>query len=317
MPDTAIRLDLLLIAALVLGGSVLGLIGILSVASLPRRLWRWTTLTALVGFAALSLLAAWRDLGRSAWLLPLLMCLGCCGCYLACYGHRLRFLHAAVIFLKNPRVQGAALLAASVCAGACLAWTTQQKILTTEISIGCTVPETRPVINKFGMTDTGREVLLSRAPFIRVPTVGMRCYEEDCLKRKNIAQRAIRLAPADVAYNCHGWIFAAGRYFVSDEFVEAILVDNGYTQVAVPQAHDLAIYRDDKGLINHSGVVRLAGEAGLVLIESKWGWLGRYLHTPEAQPYSEHCSYYRSERRGHLLQLGHVDISTLTSHRSE
>ena len=65
----------------------------------------------------------------------------------------------------------------------------------------------------------------------------------------------------------------------------------------------VAIYRDAAGTISHSGLVRSAPRGGPVLIESKWGRLGRYVHQPADIPllYSEY-TYYRSKRVGHVLR---------------
>jgi hypothetical protein len=73
--------------------------------------------------------------------------------------------------------------------------------------------------------------------------------------------------------------------------------------VEEPKEGDLIVYYEDANLtsILHSGVVRATGRDGFVLIESKWGVAGRFLHAPEAQPYSQHFAYVRSSREGHLL----------------
>jgi hypothetical protein len=70
----------------------------------------------------------------------------------------------------------------------------------------------------------------------------------------------------------------------------------------VPRPLDLAIYRDAKGEVAHIGIVR-AIRPEVILIESKWGWGGLFLHPHEAHPYAPAtCVFYRSERAGHLLQ---------------
>ncbi|MFM8891339.1 MAG: hypothetical protein ACKOTB_06895, partial [Planctomycetia bacterium] len=45
------------------------------------------------------------------------------------------------------------------------------------------------------------------------------------------------------------------------------------------------------------------GDDGFVLVESKWGPLHTYWHTPEAQSYSQRFDYWRSPRAGHLLTI--------------
>ncbi len=114
--------------------------------------------------------------------------------------------------------------------------------------------------------------------------------------------RIIQVGPPDPFLGCHGWTFTGGRYNVDPEQVERILRENGYVEMQVPRSGDLIVYRDrETGLITHTGIVRVADGEGLVLIESKWGSNGRYLHEPGVQWYSQRFAYYRSLRRGHGL----------------
>jgi hypothetical protein len=113
----------------------------------------------------------------------------------------------------------------------------------------------------------------------------------------------IRLAPPTVESNCHGWVYTGGRFAVRSRDVQAILDDNSYSMVAGPQAGDLVIYRDANHQIAHTGLVRLVKEDGSVIVESKWGPLGVYLHPVLAQPYGSRFAYYRSRRDGHLLAV--------------
>ena len=111
----------------------------------------------------------------------------------------------------------------------------------------------------------------------------------------------IFLAPPDPNSNCHGWVFTGGRFIILGRDVDSILSDNDYRRVAGPQVGDVVVYRSPTdNTVLHTGVVR-AAEADLVLIESKWGPCGRYLHQPEHQPYSKEFAYYRSSRPGHEL----------------
>jgi hypothetical protein len=125
-------------------------------------------------------------------------------------------------------------------------------------------------------------------------------FEASFLTGKHLSVHLIRTAPADPAYNCHGWIFGAGRYWILADAVPWILRDNGYRFVAKPKVGDVAIYR--AGLIVHSGLVRSVGPDGLVLIESKWGGISRFVHEPRVgKEYGGAPSYYRSKRSGHTL----------------
>jgi hypothetical protein len=115
--------------------------------------------------------------------------------------------------------------------------------------------------------------------------------------------QAVQVAPPDYLSICHGWTFTGGRHMITEQSVEMILRDNGYQEVDQPRPGDLIIYRDQSsGQIVHSGIVRAIGEEGYVLVESKWGPQGRYLHEAKVQGYSRHYTYYRSsQRKGHLL----------------
>jgi hypothetical protein len=103
--------------------------------------------------------------------------------------------------------------------------------------------------------------------------------------------------------NCHGWVFTGGRFLVRSTFVDDILSDNGYAVVESPLPGDLIIYRNPSGQPVHTGVVKAAGQDGFVLIESKWGALGTYLHLPEVQIYSNTYAFYRSVRPDHHLTI--------------
>lgn len=103
--------------------------------------------------------------------------------------------------------------------------------------------------------------------------------------------------------NCHGWVFTGGRYWLLSEEVQQILDDNGYEIVTTPRAGDLIVYRDSvSNAVLHTGIVSSVTADGKVLIESKWGKMGRFLHHPEDQKYSTTWQFQRSSRPGHLLR---------------
>jgi hypothetical protein len=112
----------------------------------------------------------------------------------------------------------------------------------------------------------------------------------------------IRASKPDPSHNCYGWVFTGGRFWIDGDSVDLILADNGYQEVADPRAGDLITYRDRVGRSAHAGIVRSANEND-VLVESKWGSLGRYLHAPAHQPFDKTWAYYRSPRHGHLLRI--------------
>jgi hypothetical protein len=112
----------------------------------------------------------------------------------------------------------------------------------------------------------------------------------------------IRTAPAEAGQNCHAWIFTGGCYWLDGTNVRRILDENGYRRIHDPHPGDLAVYAGASGEVTHTAVVRMVLEDGLVLLESKWGQLGRYLHPPAGGRFHGPPAYYRSSRQGHLLR---------------
>src|SRR5207247_1932023 len=84
--------------------------------------------------------------------------------------------------------------------------------------------------------------------------------------------------------------------------VDTILWENEYDVVERPAAGDVIVYRDGTGHVVHTGIVRFAQD-DLVVVESKWGGRGRYLHQPLDQAYSTSFQYYHSPRPGNLIQV--------------
>jgi hypothetical protein len=110
----------------------------------------------------------------------------------------------------------------------------------------------------------------------------------------------LRLAPPSENCNCHGWTFLGGHGWLRGGEVERLLPDNGYHLVDQPQPRDLVLYRDAGGQIQHSGQVFGLAEDGQVLVESKWGDRGLYVHLAALPDYGRH-EFYRSAREGHRL----------------
>lgn len=117
--------------------------------------------------------------------------------------------------------------------------------------------------------------------------------------------RLMRLEGPDDTCNCHGYVFTGGKHWVLGRDVPAILRDNGYYIAQDPQPGDVAVYRDADGFVAHTGVVRATGPGIEVLVESKWGQYGVYLHPSSQCPYPGTPTYYRSNRKdhSHLIDL--------------
>lgn len=120
--------------------------------------------------------------------------------------------------------------------------------------------------------------------------------------RAGMPLKLIQTAAADPACNCHGWVFAAARFHLRGQDVDTVLADNGYAEVAAPRPGDVIVYRSSNGAIQHSGVVRFA-DGDQILVESKWGAFGRYIHAPADQPYSDRWAYYHGPRDEKTLRI--------------
>ncbi len=70
-----------------------------------------------------------------------------------------------------------------------------------------------------------------------------------------MSDKVKKLAEINTAYNCHGFTFLAGAGWINPSEVEKILKHNGYSVAQKPSVGDVVIYRDNKGLIQHSGIV--------------------------------------------------------------
>lgn len=155
-------------------------------------------------------------------------------------------------------------------------------------------------------TDRGRSIrLLGFPPSDEADMEELRRHEQWYAKHHELS--LIRIGPADRLSNCHGWVFTNGRYNLHSEDIDTILEDNGYRVVAEPAAGDLVIYRDGLDRVTHSGMVRMVS-GKLILIESKWGHLGVYLHPVEVQPYGNDWSFMRSNRPNHVIRLSPPDM---------
>jgi len=162
-------------------------------------------------------------------------------------------------------------------------------------------------------TDKGQPVAL-REPAPDQQPVDFGEVESKVLTNSQLNDQIIRRGPADDHTNCHGWVFTGGKFRVSGEDVELILKDNGYQEVHEPQADDLVVYRQNGG-IAHTALVRYVTEGQPVLVESKWGNMGLFLHPADRSVYGTDYTFHRSPRTGHLL-VGVGGTATSTGNKA-
>ncbi len=153
-------------------------------------------------------------------------------------------------------------------------------------------------------TDRGRTVpTLNARDAATGPTPPLLAAQRRLLDRWDLHDEVIHLPGGWQACNCHGFVFTGGSCWVPGDAVDLILTDNDYEPVTAVRPGDIAVYRGNDGKPVHTGVICGTTADGRPLVESKWGKLGRFIHTYGRSPYSESaCTFYRSPRPGHLLR---------------
>lgn len=171
----------------------------------------------------------------------------------------------------------------------------------TSLSMVDAQPPLRTSTDADPRTDRGRKIT-TRSPIEPRTAAESTALEQAMLEGHRRKVNLIRTSNPTDQSNCHGWVFAGGRYWVEGKQVDAILSENGYVVVTTPQPGDLVIYREgeDNG-VSHSALVRYVTAGQPVLVESKWGSMGVYLHQVDASIYGTSFKYYRSPRAGHVL----------------
>jgi hypothetical protein len=175
-------------------------------------------------------------------------------------------------------------------------------------------PATRAVA--YAHSDCGSAIPLRIATEDRPPE-RLQEFESNLLKDHHWTDHVIRKLPPTDDCNCHGWVFAGGHYWLEAEDVECILSENGYQAFTTPQIGDLVIYRNDDGAISHSGIVRAVLQDGVPIVESKWCWMGVFLHQVGDTDYGSNFIYYRTDRGSHLMAGLPADKSYAQSQRTD
>ena len=204
----------------------------------------------------------------------------------------------AEVLRRSPAAWGA--LVAALAMGGWASYRLQSELAPRDWNAGVTaaralqlLPETQYV----GISDRGREIPLFRSASVSIDP--RQAYHlEHQAQRPDRKNAVIARGVPDADSNCHGWVFAGGEFLLDAPGLTVILEDNGYAPCSAPQAGDVVVYFDHGDVPVHTGVVSGLLHDGTVIVESKWGIDGRYLHRPEDQPYSNSFAFYRSQRGG-------------------
>jgi hypothetical protein len=292
--------QLLLIALVGVGGSILGLLCILG-SGRSGSWWLWVN--AVVGLVLLSAAVRLATMGMPLSYWATLAGLGTLALFFwGISSPTLGWALAKLLRLvRDRRFQGALVLLC--CAGVALWWvdglgttTASENLDLASFAESVTTLSFLEATEARAFTDRGRPVPLYHVAIPETPSSDLAANESRLLS--HLTSRFIRTAPPDMVSNCHGWLFAAGQFWVRGTEVPLILEDNGYRKVEAPIAGDLVVFHNDQGMTLHTAVVRAAANDGLVLLEGKWGVYGRFIHAPADQHYSPQWTYYHSDRLG-------------------
>jgi hypothetical protein len=277
----------------------------LTTALFPTSLrFRWVLTLLVSGLCGLGLVGSVAAVHPWVWQpsLSLAALVGLCSFFRSSWPER--FAGRSLRLLASPLLQALFLLVGG--AGLLIVQVATQDSgflegIESELVPELTPVELSPAQAGVALTDAGNSVPLFAAS-VAQEAVNLRREEEMVVRRLSLGTQLIRTAGPGLEANCHGWVFAGGRHWLRGGAIAGILTDNGYKLVSRPQVNDLIIYRNPQGQISHSGVVRALLPSG-VLIESKWGQMGRFLHTPGESCYRGHTYlFYHSERTTHLLR---------------
>src|SRR5205085_5936041 len=104
------------------------------------------------------------------------------------------------------------------------------------------------------LTDRGQVIPLSEL-HADIDVAGWTEAEDRRFAEMVTEHEFIRTGLPDPTCNCHGWVFADGRFWVDGNDVNTILDDNGYYQVTSPVVGDVIVYHAGDEIL-HTGIVR-------------------------------------------------------------
>ncbi len=160
-------------------------------------------------------------------------------------------------------------------------------------------PPSQPAANTRATTDRGTQIVL-KEPISPRDTGELAGPEEKAIHGMKYANQLIRRGGPSDQSNCHGWVFTGGKFLLSQDDVERIVKENGYTETHEPHPGDLVVYRQG-GLVAHTAIVRYVSEGQPVLVEGTWGTMGVFLHPADMSCYGTDYTFHRSARGTHLL----------------
>ena len=316
MPQPWIESRLILLALIGLGGCSLGLLAVILYSSRrPRKVYVGLLATLISGLGIFSAYAAWCRQPTLVWAAPLLLI----GAFFALWlvlTHPIIDRGLAYLPIIKPRLIRSFVWALFMVGSLALGLRESiseadddpdglEAVSLLERTYATAQPPTLEAIApSIARTDKGREIKLYKHanPETLPDDAEIMKRQKKLLASMALSEHVIALGLSTQGTNCFGVVFAGGRYWLKGEDVPAILQDNNYYKVRRPLPNDVAIYYRADGSVEHAGTVRFSEPKGLIIVSSKWGRFGRFLHRHDLTLYTDvNCTFYRSERKGHAL----------------
>ena len=318
MLTSVFETNIVAILLLGIGAPLLGFVGLLGCFG---RRWRVIVLTSLaVSLGALAAVAGLLGEPLYLWMPSIVLSAVCCLCLLAGSNRLERALNHAIALVRGRVLPWAVLLAAGPVLAFVWIWrfdaeTTppQPDFVANPAFAAVELERATPSV---AYTDAGRPLPLYRSTQ-HLSQVELSATDSSLVEAWGLNTHVIRTAAASEDYNCHGWVFTEGHCWVKGEDVPTILEDNGYHTVSHPLVGDIVVYHDYGGRVAHCGVVRVASPDAPILIESKLGKGGRFVHTPEALRYGVDFAYYHTARPDHSLFSHHGSSNPAVEQHSD
>ncbi|MEG5049402.1 MULTISPECIES: peptidoglycan-binding protein [unclassified Microcoleus] len=148
------------------------------------------------------------------------------------------------------------------------------------------------------LTDSGKTITIGYGSSGSSRRMSSGFNEKTFLESVKMSDKVKKLSDITTEYDCHGFTFLAGAEWINNGEVEKILKDNGYSVAQNPSVGDVVIYRDNQGLIQHSGIVAAVSGNTVTRVISKWSVYGLYEHNLKDVPasYGQKTTVYKSNR---------------------
>jgi hypothetical protein len=301
-------LDTNILAIILLGGTapLLGFVGLMG--CFGRRLRVIVLSSSAVSLCSLAAVSGYLGQSLYLWLPSAVLAVLCCLCVFIGSSLVERVLYCMLLLVRWKAIPFAALLVVGPVLAVAWLWRLDAESAPPEPDFSANpafaAVDLERAAPSRAYSDAGRPLPLYRISE-HISQGDLNATDGTLFDAWGLNGHVIRTAAASDEYNCHGWVFAEGHFWIKGEDVPTILEDNGYHATTKPQIGDIVVYCDYGGHVAHSGIIRVATPDTPILIESKLGKGGRFIHPPDALRYGVDITYYHTARQDHSIFSHH------------